>query len=460
VLPLRVLNDQQSLEPFAQGLTEDLITDLARAGSERLRVVAYSSMRQIGKQSDLATLRSQLGADYVVRGTIRDAGARQRITIRLEDTRDGSLTWARRFDGQMGDGLTAEADTIVAAIIRGLSIGGPDPPGTSRADGLPAAARESLLRARWFLNRQTRDDSERALAELDSIRTTFNKNARVWALTAEARTSLGRYETAEAAAREAMRLDAELSDGPYQLGQTLAATGRFDEALEAFEQAVELAPGVARHRQALAHQLWRQKRRQEAVEHMEVARELDPLSIDLEVDLGYLFIEINRLPEAVQHCERSLVLLPENRWGRLCLLKAHYLLGDLAAALAQAQAMLRLQGATPRALGTLDQADARIGMLTLFDQTLQGSDDRQGTSASPDLARTLRSLLAHTHSALQDRARQVAAVGTMDRPQDHGPEWPGYERWLTYIWGDPRFERLLRREDWVIPWGGAADSSN
>jgi hypothetical protein len=93
-------------------------------------------------------------------------------------------------------------------------------------------------------------------------------------------------------------------------------------------------------------------------------------------------------------------------------------------------------------------------MLTLFAQVLLDSGEREGVRVSSDLAHEIRSLLARTHSALQDRAR-MAGGSAQDRPRGHGQERPAYDRWLTYAWGDPRLERLFAREDWPIPWAAA-----
>lgn len=450
VLPFQELDPQQSVQAFARGLTEDLITDLATLSPERLGVIAYSSARGFaGEEADGAVVGEALGVDFVVRGAIRQSAAQRRVTIRVESTEDGSLVWARRFDRQIGQEMDAQKE-IAQGIATALSVRVLDKVQVTREGELPQAVQEALLVARWFLGQGTQSDFERALVELGSVFSTDPEYAPAWALAADAHWHLKQYDAAESAARKAVELNDQLAEAHYQLGQALLLNKRPDEAFTSYQRAVELSPGVARYREAIAYQLWRLHRLDEAIQHMEFARELDPLSTSLSVDLGEIYISAGSMQEAVAHCKRSLRLQPENLWGRLCLLKAEYLGGDLSSAVVQAKEILRRQEATAEAFAALADPDPRAAMLAYFTWTLRRKDEMPEGEPAIVWARS-RNLLAKTHAMLEERAATLAALTAAG---EDGDRRSVQDRWLSFLWRDPEFEELLRRADLAIPWQG------
>ena len=97
VLPLTCMSDDRDQEYFADGLTEDLITALADNGS--LSVVARNStFAYKGKSVKVQDLGRDLGADFVIEGSVRQAGNRVRITVQLIDCQTGAHAWTKKFD--------------------------------------------------------------------------------------------------------------------------------------------------------------------------------------------------------------------------------------------------------------------------------------------------------------------------------------------------------------------------
>lgn len=118
VLPLRNLGSDPEHEFFADGLTEDLITDLARAG---LPVIARnSSFAYKGQSIDPRTVAQSLGVRYILEGSARRASQRVRINVQLIDAMTGSHLWAERYDRSLDDMFLVQ-DEVASKIVESLS---------------------------------------------------------------------------------------------------------------------------------------------------------------------------------------------------------------------------------------------------------------------------------------------------------------------------------------------------
>ena len=122
VLPFVNLSGDPNQEYFSDGLTEDLMTELSRASSD-LRVLARNTTFQYkGKAVDVPKLGRELGARYVLEGSVRRAGDDLRVTAQLSDTETGAHIWADRFDRKMADIFLVQ-DEIVSQIVAKIAGG-------------------------------------------------------------------------------------------------------------------------------------------------------------------------------------------------------------------------------------------------------------------------------------------------------------------------------------------------
>ena len=122
VLPFANLSDDPKQEYFSDGLTEDLMTALSRASSD-LRVLAHNTTFQYkGKAVDVPKLGRDLGARYVLEGSVRRADDGLRVTAQLIDTQTGAHVWADRFDRKMADIFLVQ-DEIVSQIVAKIAGG-------------------------------------------------------------------------------------------------------------------------------------------------------------------------------------------------------------------------------------------------------------------------------------------------------------------------------------------------
>jgi adenylate cyclase len=121
ILPFVNLSGDQNQEYFSDGLTEDILTELARARD--LRVLARNTTFQYkGKAVDVSKLGRELGVRYVLEGSVRRAGDDLRVTAQLIDAETGAHIWADKFDRKMADVFLVQ-DEIVGQIVAKIAGG-------------------------------------------------------------------------------------------------------------------------------------------------------------------------------------------------------------------------------------------------------------------------------------------------------------------------------------------------
>src|SRR5207253_5811218 len=102
VLPFTNLGDDPDQEYFADGITDDLTTDLSRISGSFV-ISRNTAFTYKGKAADVRQIGRELGVRYVLEGSVRKAGSRLRITGQLIDAATGAHLWADRFDGALDD---------------------------------------------------------------------------------------------------------------------------------------------------------------------------------------------------------------------------------------------------------------------------------------------------------------------------------------------------------------------
>lgn len=286
VLPFRNLGGDASREYFCDGMTEDIIAALARHRS-LLVIARTSSFAFKNREADVRRIGRDLGADYIVDGSIRSAPGRMRISAELIETKGGGQIWAERYDRDIGDMFTLQ-DEIAATIAARVEpeVGASErlraerktPPsldawdllhlGTSRfyrarPDENEAAQRlfrraidrdPTLAQAHAYLSysivlSMIYFDAPVEAARLDEATEYARIGVRLDEHDGMIRFILGRALLARKSYRQALaELEIALDLNPYLavsycgLGDTLTYEGRVEEALPYFDKAIELSP--------------------------------------------------------------------------------------------------------------------------------------------------------------------------------------------------------------------------
>ena len=175
VLPFANLSDDPSQEYFADGMTEDLITDLSKI-SDLFVIARNSSFAYKGQQVKVRQVAEELGVRYVLEGSVRRIGEQVRINAQLIDTTSGGHVWADRYDGKL-DNIFAMQDAITAKVVEELELHLTDAEREQQNEGPKTGSLEAydlVLQARKLLTRfdhnaavEARDLLQRAI-EIDS----------------------------------------------------------------------------------------------------------------------------------------------------------------------------------------------------------------------------------------------------------------------------------------------------
>ena len=163
VLPFTNMSGSPEQEFFADGLTEDILTDLSRF-RELFVISRNTSFKYKGQVVDVKKVARELGVRYVVEGSVRKSGNRVRITVQLIEGESDHHIWAERYDRDLED-IFAIQDEVTSAIVATLP-GRLEADARSRAERKPPAnmaAYECVLEAKILHHRSNRDDNTRAV---------------------------------------------------------------------------------------------------------------------------------------------------------------------------------------------------------------------------------------------------------------------------------------------------------
>jgi adenylate cyclase len=286
VLPFTNMSGDPEQEYFADGMTEDIITELSRF--RWLFVIARnSSFAFKGQSPDIRDVGEKLGVRYVVEGSVRRAGNRVRITAQLIDAASNEHIWAERFDRDLEDIFTVQ-DEVTHAIVSTVEphLAASE---RQRARRKPAAnldAWECYQRGLWHLFRMTPEDSRVALDFLERAIALDPGFASAHAglsyalyyhvlfdFTADRQADLAR---AESYARTAIALDENDPFAHIALSRTHTIRGDPESAIEACNRAIALNPSYASAHFGRAHALWHAGRPADAILSHDRAIRLSP----------------------------------------------------------------------------------------------------------------------------------------------------------------------------------------
>jgi TolB-like protein/Flp pilus assembly protein TadD len=273
VIPLENLSHDPEQEYFVDGMTDALITDLAKIHA--LRVISRSSIMQYkGKRKTMPEIARDLSVDAVVEGTVMRSGERVRITAQLIEARSDRHLWADTYERDLRD-ILALQDEVAKAIAGQVKIAltPPEQTSLSNARAVNPSANEAYLRGLYELHGMTAEPTEtlksqsieKAIDYFQQALTHDNNDPRVYAALADAYSSLSTFykaplevmPKAKAAATRAIELDDTLAEAHASLGY-VALTFDWDwgRAEHEFRRALDLNPSSPRAHAGYAQYLF------------------------------------------------------------------------------------------------------------------------------------------------------------------------------------------------------------
>jgi TolB-like protein len=297
VLPFQNLSTAAEGQVLALGIAESVLHQLANL--QKLEVISRTSSFAFGnRQQDAREIGKELGARFLLEGSVQSDDSRMRVTTQLIDTQTGADVWSMRFDRPPGDIFEVQ-DEIALQVTRALELS----LDARERDRLTGQGTENLDAYLAFLQGRSLQANDRVVDTRDAI-DHFERAIRVDPEFASAYVSLAaaklfvaeyevtddraeRFETALSESRglveRALAIDAENGDAYLQR----AHIRYFDDlsAAEAdFRKGLELSPNAAEGYAGLATVLYEDPaRREEALQLLERARKIDPLGPDYDV---------------------------------------------------------------------------------------------------------------------------------------------------------------------------------
>jgi len=449
VLPLESLSNDASQDYFADGMTDELISDLGQISA--LRVISRTSvMGYKHARKPLPQIARELNVDAIVEGTVLRSGDQVRITAQLIDAAADKHLWSQSYEGELKDTLALQNQVAraIADQIR-INLNPQEQAALKTAKVVNPEAYESYLKGRYFWNKRTPDSLKVALAYFNQAIDEDPTYAQAYSGLADTYALLGDWQygvmtpkealpKAKAAATKALELDGTLSEAHNSLAFCFDA---FDWDLESagkeFQRAIELNPGYATAHHWYAWHLSLLGRYDEAIAEMRKAKSLDPLSLIINADLAELLVIAHFYDESIIQSRKTIEMDPNFALAHNQLAQAYLQKHMNAEAIAELQKAVELSASCPTCIANLARAYAASGRTN-------------------EAAKRLSDLKNHSNGGYSDAA-EVSMVYAALGDKDQAMHWLeiGYEQRFNPgvllrpgfdpLRPDPRFQDLIRR---------------
>jgi len=449
VLPLDNLSADASQNYFADGMTDELITDLAQISA--LRVISRTSvMVYKGARKPLPQIARELNVDAVVEGTVLRSGDQVRITAQLIEASTDKHLWSQSYEGELRDTLALQnrVAKAIADQIR-INLTPQEQAALKNVKVVNPEAYESYLKGRYFWNKRTAEGLKAALAYFNQAIEEDPKYAQAYSGLADTYALLGDWQyavmtpkqalpKAKAAAIKALELDSAHGEAHNSLAFVLDGFDwDFDSGGKEFRRAIELNPGYATAHHWYAWHLSLLGRYNEAIAEMRKAEDLDPLSLIINADLAELLVLAHSYDESIRQSRKTIEMdanfaLAHNQLAQAYLGKHMY-----DEAVAELRKAVQLSEGSPTCIANLARAYAASGKKSEALKLLRDLKKRSNPSHSNS------SEIAMIYASLgdADQAMNWLEKGYEDRFNPGVLLRPGFDP----LRSDPRFQDLVHR---------------
>ena len=324
VLPLRNLSNDPQQEYFSDGMTDELITALAK--SKSLKVISHTSVdRYKHGNRTLPDIARDLGVDAVVEGTVMRSGDSVRITAQLIDAHSDRHLWAESYERELKDVLSLQdevADQIAAQV--GIKVAASQQTPVASTRQVDPEAHEAYLKGNFYWSRSNCDGSQKGLSYYQQAVAKDHTFAEAYVGLAQAYFTLGDwnclpYEEAfsksKAAALRALELEPTLGPAHTWLG-TLAFFHEWNwhGAEREYIKAIQLNPNSAPAHMFYALFLVSMAKQGEGLAEMKKALELDPTAEFTNMTSVHILYLARQYDKAIEQANNTIQLYPDS-WG-------------------------------------------------------------------------------------------------------------------------------------------------
>lgn len=322
VLPLHNLSPDPEQEYFSEGMTDELITDLAKISE--LKVISHTSVQRYKEtKRPLPEIAQELGVDAVIEGTVLRSGDRVRITAQLIDARSDQHLWAESYERDLKDILALQnevAEQIASKV--GISLTADQQAHLEHSRPVDPAAHELYLRGNVYSNLLTCDgwakgldyfqqaitkDPNYGLAHLGAGDSYFHlADSACWP-------QADAFAKSKSAALKTLELDPSLGKTHTLLGK-LAFYHDWDwpNAEKEYARAIELDPNDAEAHAAYAVFLIAMNRQEQGLIEIQKAHQLDPVSEHTNMVHSYVLYLAHQYDQSIEQTKKTLELYPRS----------------------------------------------------------------------------------------------------------------------------------------------------
>src|SRR5580700_943496 len=451
VLPLQNLSNDPNQEYFVDGMTDELITDLAQI--RELKVVSKTSIMQYkGTRTPLPEIGRQLGVDAVVEGSVLRSGDRVRITAQLIRTATDRHIWAEAYDGDLKDVLALQA-RVAEAITNQvkLNLSAEESGRLRRAPTVNPEAFDLYLRGRYAWNQRNLESFGKAVEYFNQAIVKDPNFALAYSGLADSYTLLALYgegvtgmTNAKAAAEKALQLDGSLAEAHTSLAAVkVLHDWDWQGAEQEFHRAIELNPNFAQAHHWYGNLLLGPEgRHDEAIAELERAQQLDPFSSIIKADTGFAHFLAGHYDLALQAYQRVLATNPNFVPVRFYLSKYYRRTGQYDLWLKESVEDYRLAGLSGLA-GSLQELYAQGGFRAVMEEMAKPRGASK-LAAFKDL-RLDSCATAEADVVLGRNGAALDALEECHRASETALIYLKVDPVWTNIRPEPRYQELLRR---------------
>jgi TolB-like protein/DNA-binding winged helix-turn-helix (wHTH) protein/Tfp pilus assembly protein PilF len=319
VLPLENLSNDPDQDYFADGMTDEIITDLARLAGPK--VISHTSVVQYkGTRKTIPEIAGELHVGAVLEGSVERSGGRMRVRVQLIEASSDQHLWAEAYDRQLGDVLLLEAD-MAQDIARQIELRlTPQQQNLAHIRTLNPQAFQDYLQGRHYWALRTSQSMATAIEYFNRAIQEDPNDARSYAGLAQCyivlpmvtKTSQAEaYLKARDAGAKALALDDSLAEAHLSIAEVrLYGDWDFAGAEKEFKKTLELNPNYSTGHQWYGEFLSLMARHQEAIRELQTALALDPLSAIVHLQFGNTLQQARQYDRALEQYQETLKIDP------------------------------------------------------------------------------------------------------------------------------------------------------
>jgi TolB-like protein/Tfp pilus assembly protein PilF len=456
VLPFENLTQgEEKHDYFSDGLTEEMITQLARLSPEQLGVIARtSSMYYKSTIKTVGQIGQELGVSHLLEGSVRRVGTRARISAQLIRVSDECHVWAHSYERSLNDVLALQAD-VARAIAREVQIKLTAHEQT-RLDldnnrSIDSQAHELYLRGRHFWYKRTEDGMRNSIQFFEEAIRHDPSYAPAYHGVSDAHTMLAcrgivpaaeAFHKAKTAARQSLQIDPELGEGYASLAHVRLHDWDWVGLEENFSRSIEFNPAHAITHYWYAEYLMAMGRCEEAVARARHAQKWDPINPALYASVGMILYLAHRYDEALAVLRQGVEIDPTHYVLHLRMGLVYQQKRLPKRAIAAMRQAVTLSESGTEALAGLAQSLASAGDDVAARRIVGELRDSEKRYVSPYNIARIYGSLAEPERALEWLEKAY---------EEHNPDLIELTRepTLQCLHGNSKFRELTRRIGWL-----------